>query len=94
VNRLITEARYGVATADLLSDINTLSVQQMVAYYTHIMVHKNMKTGKPAYLAGRLNLRREDERELLGCGGLTVEIPDYSSKTSRAGFVFRDFSTL
>ena len=89
VNRLITGARYGVATADLLSSTNTLSVQQMVAYYTLIMVHKITMTGKPAYLAGRLKLRQEDERELRGWGGRTVDIPGYSLETSRAGFVYR-----
>ena len=46
-------------------------------------------TGKPAYLAGRLKLRQEDERELRGWGGRTVDIPDYSLETSRAGFVYR-----
>jgi hypothetical protein len=40
VNRLITGASHGVATADLLSDTNSLSIQQMMAYYTLIMVHK------------------------------------------------------
>ena len=89
VNRLITGARYGVATTELLNSTNSLSVQQMVAYYTLIMVHKITITGKPAYLAGRLRLRREDERELRGWGGRTVEIPDYSLETSRAGFVYR-----
>ena len=63
VNRLITGARDGVATADLLSSTNTLLVQQIVAYYTLIMVHKITMTGKPAYLAGRLKLRKEDKRE-------------------------------
>ena len=53
------------------------------------MVHKITITGKPAYLAGRLKLRKEDERELRGWGGRTVEIPDYSLETSRAGFVYR-----
>jgi hypothetical protein len=89
VNRLITGARHGVATADLLSSTNTLSVQQMVAYYTLIMVHKITMTGKPTYLAGRLKLRQEDERELRGWGGRTVDIPGYSLETSRAGFVYR-----
>ena len=42
VNRLITGARYGVATAELLNSTNTLSVQQMVAYYTLNMVHKSL----------------------------------------------------
>ena len=78
MNRLITGARYGVATAELLNSTNTLSVQQMVAYYTLIMVHKITMTGKPAYLAGRLKLRRKDERALRGWGGLTVEVLDYS----------------
>jgi hypothetical protein len=49
----------------------------MVAYYPLIMVHKITMTGKPTYLAGRLKLRKEDERELQGWGGRTVEILDY-----------------
>jgi hypothetical protein len=49
----------------------------MVAYYTLIMVHKITTTGKPVYLAGRLKLRNEDERELQGWGGRTVKIQDY-----------------
>ena len=89
VNRLITGARYGVATAVLLNSTNTLLVQLMVAYYTIIMVHKITMTGKPTYLAGRLKLRQEDERELRGWGGRTVDIPGYSLETSRAGFVYR-----
>ena len=64
VNRLITGARQGTATADLLDDTNFLSVQQMVAYYTLIMVHKVTLIGKPDYLAKRLNLRQENAREL------------------------------
>ena len=39
-NRLITRARQGVATVDLLRETDSLSIQQMVAYYTLIMVHK------------------------------------------------------
>jgi hypothetical protein len=76
VNRLITGARYGVATSDLLSDTNTLAVQQILAHYTLILVHKIRKTGNPAYIAGRMKLRREDERELRGWVGRMVEIPD------------------
>ncbi len=53
MNRLITGARQGVATVDLLRDTNSLSIQQMVAYYTLIMVHKVTMTGKPSYLAGK-----------------------------------------
>ena len=57
VNRLLTGARQGLATADLLKDTNSLSIQQMVAYYMLIMVHKITMTGKRVYLAGRLKLR-------------------------------------
>ena len=89
VNRLITGARHGVATTELLASTNSLSVQQMVAYYTLIMVHKITKTGKPSYLARKLKLREEGERELRGWGGRTVEVPDYSLEASRAGFVYR-----
>ena len=64
VNRLITGARQGTATTDLLDNTNSLSVQQMVAYYTLIMVHKITLTGKPDYLAKRLSLRQENAREL------------------------------
>ena len=59
VNRLITGARQGTATADLPDDTNSLSIQKMVAYYTLIMVHKITMTGKPDYLATRLSLRRD-----------------------------------
>jgi hypothetical protein len=47
-----------------VSDTNSLAIQQMVAHYTLIMVHNITITGKPAYLAGRLKLINEDEREL------------------------------
>ena len=60
-------------------DITTIEV---------FMVHKITITGNPAYLAGRLKLRDEDERELRGWGGRTVEIPDYSLETSRAGRLY------
>ena len=56
-------------------------------YYTLIMVHKITLTGKPAYLSE--SLRQENARELQRWGGRTVEIPDYSLETSRAGFVYR-----
>jgi hypothetical protein len=36
-----------------------------------------------------LTIRREDESELRGWGGLAVEVPDYFLETSRAGFVYR-----
>ena len=78
-----------MATVDLLKDTDSLSIQQMVAYYTLIMVHKITMTGKPTYLAERLKLRDESARELRAWGGRTVETPGYKLETSRAGFVHR-----
>ena len=48
-----------------------------------------MLTGKPSYIAGKLRLRDESERELRAWGGRTVETPAYTLETSRAGFVYR-----
>ena len=95
-NRLITGARLGVATADLLRDTDSLSIQQMVAYYTLIMVDKVTMTGKPAYIAEQLRLRNELVRELRAWGGRTVETPGYKLETSRAGFVIEvvNYTTL
>ena len=89
VTILITGARQGTATADLLDDTNSLPVQQMVAYDTLIKVHNITLTSKLDYLAMRLSLRQEMARKLRGWGGRTVEIPDYSLETSRAEFVYR-----
>ena len=75
--------------ANLLRDTDSLSIQQMVAHYTLIMVHKVTMTGKPAYLAEGLRLRDESAREFRAWGGRMVEIPDYMLETSRAGFVYR-----
>ena len=59
---------------DLLRDTNSLSIQQMV--------HKVTLTGKPSYIAGKLRLRDESERELRAWGGRTVETPAYTLETS------------
>ena len=40
-------------------------------------------TKKPFYLAEKLRLRREDERELRAWGGRTVETPNYTLETSK-----------
>ena len=64
VNRLIIGTRQGVAKSDLLRDTDSLSIQQIVAYYMLIMVHNVTMTSKPACLAEQLRLRDESAREL------------------------------
>ena len=44
---------------------NTLSVEQMVAYYTLILVHNIMKTGKPAYIKVWWNNQKSANQFLL-----------------------------
>ena len=68
VNRLLTGARQGVSTADLLRATNTLSIHQMNAYHTLVMVQKIINTGKPFYIAKRLKLRSVDGRGLRWLG--------------------------
>ena len=50
LNRLLTGARKGIPTKDLLERTGTMSIMQMVAYHTLTMVHKVIQTGKPESL--------------------------------------------
>ena len=60
VNRIITGARYGTPTADLLKDTDHLSVMQLIALHTVMLVRKVPNTGSPKYLARRLMLEEEN----------------------------------
>ena len=89
VSRLITGARYDTSTSDLLNATGSLSVQQMVAYHTLVMVHKIVNTGLPCYLADRLQLRSAVGRELRGQGAGMILQSDPTLSVSRGGFVYR-----
>ena len=89
VSRLITGARYDTSTSDLLNATGSLSVQQMVAYHTLVMVHKIVNTGLPCYLADRLQLRSAEGRELRGQGAGMILQSDPTLSVSRGGFVYR-----
>ena len=96
VNRLLTGARQGVSTADLLRATNTLSIHQMIAYHTLVMVHKIINTGKPSYIAERLKLRSVDGRGLRGHREKMVVLSEQSLAVSRKFFFFTeegDYST-
>ena len=56
LNRLLTGARKGTPTKDLLERTGTMSIMQMVAYHTLTMVHKVIQTGKPEYIANKLEV--------------------------------------
>ena len=89
VNRLITGARPAIPTAELLALTNSLSVQQMVAYHTLVMVHKIVNTGQPSYLAERLKLRRLVGSGLRGQGERMIVQSGQTLAVSRGGFGYR-----
>ena len=89
VNRILTGARVGTRTEDLLIETNTISVHQMIAFSTLLMVFKVLKSGKPTYLAGKLEVIREAGMSVRGWDGPKVKVPNYNLDISRAGFIYR-----
>ena len=62
---------------------------QMVAYNTLTMVHKVIQTGKPEYIANKLEVVYGTELERRAWGGTTIRVPEYNLEVSRAGFIYR-----
>ena len=89
VNRILTGARVGTRTEDLLNETNTISVHQMIAFSTLLMVFKVLKSGKPTYIARKLGITREAGMAMRGWDGLTVKVPNYYLDISRGGFIYR-----
>ena len=75
LNRLLTGARKGTPTKDLLERTGTMSIMQMVAYHTLTMVHKVIQTGKPEYIANKLEVVYGSELERRALGGTTIRVP-------------------
>ena len=65
----------------------TLSIHQLIAYQTAILVHKIVKSGQPKYIANKLK-PKSSIISLRGNEGL-VKIPNYKLSISREGFIFR-----
>ena len=64
----------------------------MIAFSTLLMVFKVIKSGKPSYLARKLEVIREAGmagRAVRGWDGPTVKVPNYYLDISRAGFIYR-----
>ena len=89
VNRILTGARVGTRTEDLLFETNTISVHQMIAFSTILMVFKVLNSGKPTYLARKLEVIREAGMAVRRWDGSTVKVPNYYLDISRAGFIYR-----
>ena len=90
VMRLLTGSPRSTSTTSLLEKTNCLSVQQLIANQTLLMVHKVVQYSKPVYLAARLNVRNSDgDRRLpLRSQGM-VEVPSQTLSITRGGFISR-----
>ena len=77
-----------MSTDDPLKQTDSLSVHQMIAYYTLVAVHKVLCSKQPNYLAERLPLVHH-QRELRGNDGPLISVPGYKLDVSRAGFIYR-----
>ena len=92
VNRIITGARYGVSTKDLLRDTNSLSVMQLIALHTLMLVRKITNSGRPKYLAHRLILDEGNRNSRRAWSGQMIVLPPYKLETSKSGFIYRGAS--
>ena len=75
MNRLLFGERKRTPTKDLLERTRTMSIMQIVAYHTLTMVHKVIQTGKPEYIANKLEVVYGSELERRALGGTTIRVP-------------------
>ena len=87
VNRLLTDSQYRTPTSELLEKTDSLSIQQMIAFQTMMMMQKILQSKKPTYLANKIT-ECEGERHLRG-GSRCLNTPNLSLSISREGFVNR-----
>ena len=92
LNRMLLDADYNTPTVQLLNDTNSLSIQQMIAYHSSVLAYKIINSGKPSYLAQRLQQRSEDKglRGRLG----SIQQVKKSLSISKEGFVYRGVSLM
>ena len=85
--RLVTGEPRATSTVNLLKLTNTLSIHQLVAFQTLVMVNKVVTNSKPAYLARKLTIRNGEgipERSKA-----TIIQPNQTLSITRGGFMFR-----
>ena len=87
VIRLLVDVDPLTPTTDLLHMTGSLSVHQLVAYQTIIMVRSIIENKKPKYIADKLRPIQGKARLRTGTGNLNI--PQYKLSLSREGFVYR-----
>ena len=91
LNRLILNAPSRTSTAELLNEMDALSIQQLIANHTVVTAKKILISRKPSYLAQRLV---ESEKLRTTRGGSKFLLPKYSLCSSREGFLYRSIILL
>ena len=93
VMRLIIGDKYCMSTRELLRRTDSMSIHQMIAYYTLVAVHKILISNQPVYLAERLRLVNF-QRGLRSNDGPVISVVNYKLDVGRAGFVYRGGNSL
>ena len=92
VNRIISGAPSRTPTEDLLRDTDSLSVMQLMALYTVMLVRRVTNSGKPKYLANRLKFEEEDRNTRRAWSGPKIALPVCRLESSKSGFIYRGAS--
>ena len=92
LNRLILNAPSRTSTAELLNEMDALSIQQLIAYHTVVTAKKILISRKPSYLAQRLV--ESEKLRTTRVEGSKFLLPKYSLCSSREGFLYRSIILL
>ena len=87
LNRVLLNAKYDTPTEVLLKETNSLSVQQMIAYQSAVLAHKIINSGKPSYIADRMQ-RIEAGLDLRGSKG-KIRLVKRKLAITKEGFIYR-----
>ena len=87
---LLTGSPRGTPTTTLLKNTSSLSVQQLVASQTLVMEHKVIHTARPAYLAARLKVKKEEDgRRVQAKSQGMLDAPNLKLTISKEDFIAR-----
>ena len=87
LNKILLDAEYNTPTEDLLNQTGSLSILQMIAYHTAVSTYKIVQSGKPSYIAAKMQVRQGNQNTRQGAG--TVSQPGYTLNMAREGFIYR-----
>ena len=84
---LISNTDYNTPTSELLRRTGSLSIHQLIAYFTAVNTYKIIQSGKPVYIANKMKPRLGNWNTRQGAN--TLNIPRYRLNIAREGFIFR-----